>query len=348
MKHAITISLICAMALLLCLPFATARAQAGGGITGQESVKVTVFNFVRAETDMTLARYAAQGAFGKFFHIRQPVPIDRQDVIRMNRDTIYSAGIFDLTEPVTITKPESGRFQSMMIINQDHSIFPAEHGSGSFTLTKEKIGTRYMFVVFRTFVNAEDPNDIKEANALQDQLKFEQADPGSFEIPNWDKKSLGKIRDALNVLSSDITDSKGFFGDKSKLNPIKHLLGTAYGWGGNPKEAAIYDNFVPEQNDGTVPYTVTVKDVPVDGFWSITVYNAKGFMEKNDQGVYSYNNVTASPNDDGSFTINFGGDPKTQNYIPAPKGWNCLIRMYQPRQEIINGTWSFPRPVVAN
>ncbi|GEM_PF-4011437 len=32
MKNTITTSLICTMALLLCLPFATARAQAGGGI----------------------------------------------------------------------------------------------------------------------------------------------------------------------------------------------------------------------------------------------------------------------------------------------------------------------------
>ena len=61
---------------------------------------VTVDNFVRAETDMTLARYARQGALGKFLHVRQPVSIDKQDVIRMNRDTLYSFVVFDLTAPV--------------------------------------------------------------------------------------------------------------------------------------------------------------------------------------------------------------------------------------------------------
>ena len=148
-----------------------------------EIQKVTVFNFVRAETDMTADRYVKQGAFGKFLHIRQPVPIDRQDVIRMNRDTLYSAAIFDLTEPVTITKPDSGdRFQSMLIINQDHSIFPAEHGSGEFTYTKVGIGTRYMIIAIRTFVNPNDPKDIEAAHALQNQLSFEQADAGVFEI----------------------------------------------------------------------------------------------------------------------------------------------------------------------
>ena len=49
------------------------------------SEKVTVDNFVRAETDMTMKRYEAAGGFGKMFHIRQPTPLDKQDVIRMNQ-----------------------------------------------------------------------------------------------------------------------------------------------------------------------------------------------------------------------------------------------------------------------
>jgi hypothetical protein len=63
-----------------------------GSIPCFASEMVTVDNFVRAETNMTLARYVKQGAFGKFLHIRQPTPIDKQDVIRMNRDTLYPSG----------------------------------------------------------------------------------------------------------------------------------------------------------------------------------------------------------------------------------------------------------------
>ena len=123
---------------------------------------VTVDNFVRAETDVTLDRYVKQGGFGKFLHIRQPTPIDKQDVIRMNRDTLYSAGVFDLTTPVTIVKPASqGRFQSMMVISQDHSMLPIEHGAGEFTLTQVRVGTRYAIVLFRTFVDANDPAGTK-------------------------------------------------------------------------------------------------------------------------------------------------------------------------------------------
>ncbi len=57
------------------------------------------------------------------------------------------------------------------------------------------------------------------------------------------------------------------FGDKSKLNPINNFLGTGYGWGGNPEDVAIYKNVVPENNDASTPYTLTVtQKVPVDGF----------------------------------------------------------------------------------
>jgi len=123
---------------LMCLVANAARA----------SETVTVDNFVRAETDTTMGRYVAQGAFGRFLHVRGMTPIDKQDVIRMNRDTLYSFGVFDLTTPVTIVKPDPGkRFQSMMMISEDHSILPVEHGAGEFTLTRQQVGTRYVMVL---------------------------------------------------------------------------------------------------------------------------------------------------------------------------------------------------------
>ena len=306
---------------------------------------VTVDNFVRAETDMTLKRYVEQGGFGKFFHIRKPTPIDQQDVIRMNRDTLYSGAVFDLTEPVTIIKPDSeGRFQSLQIINQDHSMQPVKEGAGKFTLTQDEIGTRYVFVIIRTFMNANDPNDIKKATALQNKVEIKQSKIGSFTIPEWDATSLKTVREAINVLAATKTSSEGLFGDKEKLNPIDHLLGTAFGWGGSPKEAAMYVNVVPSENDGIKPYILTAKDVPVDGFWSVTIYNTKGFMEKNGLDAYSFNNVTAKPNDDGSITIHFGGDSSQVNYLPITEGWNYIVRLYQPHKEIIDGSWTFPDP----
>jgi len=307
--------------------------------------KVTVDNFVRAETDMTFKRYESAGGFGKMFHLRQPTPLDQQDVIRMNQDTLYSVGIFDLTTPVTIIKPKTDRWQSMMTVNEDHSIPPAIYESGSYTLTKEDIGTRYVAVLFRTLVNANNANDIKLANTVQDQIVVKQAKTGSLEVPDWDEESLAKVREAINVLAATLSDTSGMLGEKSKLNPIHHLLGTAMGWGGNPKEDAIYVNVVPKKNDGQVNYALTVKDIPVKGFASITVYNKDGFMEKNDFGINSINNLTATPNKEGGATIHFGGCSDDRvNCIPITDGWNYIVRLYQPKKVILDGNWDFPEP----
>lgn len=68
-------------------------------------VPVTVENFIRAETDLYLSVVALkEGGFGKFEHHRELSPVDAQTIIRMNRDTLYSAAVFDLDAgPVTIT-----------------------------------------------------------------------------------------------------------------------------------------------------------------------------------------------------------------------------------------------------
>jgi hypothetical protein len=310
------------------------------------AIPVTVDTYIRAETDVTFQHYAGLGGFGRIGHVRAPVPIDQQGVIRMNRDTLYSYGIFDLQSPVTIVKPDAGgRFQSMLVINQDHSALAVEHGPGRFTYSRESVGTRYVAFIFRTFVDAADPGDIAQANRMQDALVAEQASAGAIEFPDWDEASLVRIRQAVNVLAATRASSKGYFGDARTLDPISHLLGTAYGWGGNPESAAIYVNVVPPRNDGTVAHTLRVRDVPVDGFWSVTVYNAEGFMEKNAPGLYAYNNVTARKDPDGAVTIHFGGDPSASNYLPITPGWNYMVRLYQPRNEVIEGRYAFPEPV---
>jgi len=58
---------------------------------------VTVDNFKRAETDHYLAMNVKDaGGLGKLHHSREPADIDKQTVIRMNRDTLYSFVAFDL------------------------------------------------------------------------------------------------------------------------------------------------------------------------------------------------------------------------------------------------------------
>ena len=309
---------------------------------------VTVVSFARAESHMYFAKSVRDGAFGQLQHHRAAVAIDAQEVIRMNRDTLYSFGVFDLDAgPVTLELPNvDGRFQSLLVIDEDHYTLPVVYAPGTFTFTREQVGTRYMFAAIRTLADPGSKADVKAANAAQDRIRVQQAARGQFEIPNWDSAARDEIRKLLLSLAArggPTNDER--FGARDKVNPIQHLLATAAGWGGNPRQAAVYAAGVPERNDGKTVHRLTVKDVPVDAFWSISIYNARGFFQKNKLDSYSLNNLTAKPNADGSFTIQFGGRAaKTENVLVTPPRWNYVVRMYRPRTPILDGTWQFPEP----
>ncbi len=322
-------------------------AAAGAAADGPaDRERVTVANFVRAESDhMICANMESFGVgFGEFVHLREPTTPDAQPVIRMNQDTLYSGTVLDVSKPVKITLPEvGGRYMSMHVVNQDHYCF-VEAQPGTYELTEDTVGTRFALVTIRTFYNAGDPDDLARAHAAQDKIEIGGGGDGPFETPNWDTDQLAVARQALSDLGALGFDTAYAFGRKDEVRPIDHLVGSGAGWGGLPSTAAFYIMDSVEGNDGKTRYTVTVKDVPVDAFWSVTVYNAEGYLEANDLGRNSFNNSSATPNEDGSYTIRFGGDPESVNYLPITEGWNYAIRLYQPRAEILDGSWSFPEP----
>ncbi len=313
------------------------------------AVPVTVENFVRAETDTYFGAVVKKGGFGKFDPSRELAPLDGQTVIRLNRDTLYSSGIFDLgAGPVTITMPEAGkRFISMQVIDQNHYTYGVFYGAGSHTFTQEKVGTRYIVAAFRILVDPMTPGDLAAFHQLQDAIKVGQPNgPGTFEVPAWDPVSQKKVRDALLVLADTLPDKNRMFGKKGEVDPVRFLLGAASGWGGNPEKEAIYLNVTPAQNDGKTAYRLKVREVPVDAFWSVCVYNAQGYFEKNAANAYVVNNLTAKKDSDGSVTIQFGGEAgEAPNLLPIMPGWNYMVRLYRPRKELLDGTWKFPAAV---
>ena len=102
-------------------------------------------------------------------------------------------------------------------------------------------------------------------------------------------------RAALKVLGSlgNIIDR---FGKKSAVDPFDYLIGTAIGWDGNPRDAADYLSFYPPKNDGKTVYRLTLgRTCRWTGFWSISLYNDKGYFQQNLLNAYSINNLTAKP-----------------------------------------------------
>jgi hypothetical protein len=311
-----------------------------------EAIAVTADNFIRAETDLYFGAVVKKKGFGTFEHNREPLPLDKQTVIRTNRDTLYSGAVFDLDAgPVTITLPDAAqRFMSMQVIDEDEYTPAVIYAGGDHRFTREQIGTRYVLMAVRTLVDPENPKDVEQVRALQDAIEVSQpGGPGRFEVPKWDPVSQKKVRDALLALASTLPDTNHSFGTKDQVDPVRRLIGAAAAWGGNPDKDATYLNFNPNRNDGKTLYRLTVKEVPVDGFWSISLYNADGYFEKNPLDVYSLNNITARKDADGSVTVQFGGcDGKISNCLPIMPGWNYMVRLYRPRPEILNGKWVFP------
>ncbi|WP_260844120.1 DUF1254 domain-containing protein [Stenotrophomonas rhizophila] len=312
------------------------------------SVPVTADNFVRAESDRYLGALVKEQGLGKLFHHREPASIDSQTVVRLNRDTLYSSAVFDLDAgPVTITLPDAGdRFMSMQVIDEDQYTTQVNYTPGAYTLSRGKDGTRYVVVALRTLVDPSNPEDVAKVHALQDAIRIQQAAPGSFDVPRWDTVSQDKVRAALLTLASTLPDTRHMFGTRDTVDPVRRVIGAASAWGGNPDKDALYLNVVPERNDGRTVYRLHVADVPVDGFWSVSLYNAQGYYEKNPQNAYTLNNLTAKKGADGSIDIQFGGcDGQVPNCLPTMPGWNYMVRLYRPRAELLDGRWTFPEAV---
>ena len=200
------------------------------------AVPVTVENFKRAETEAYLGSYAKRYGVGTLGHDRAAPPDAGQPVIRMNRDTLYSFAILDLTSPATIVKPDTGkRFQSMIVINQDHYVKGVSYTPGRTELTKDNVGTRHALVLFRTFFNPDDPKDVKAAHAAQDGIQLIQADKGKLELTDFDQAQREKLHTLLNEMALFSPDTSKAFGDAGEVDPVQHLIMTSAGWGGNPR-----------------------------------------------------------------------------------------------------------------
>jgi hypothetical protein len=126
----------------------------------------------------------------------------------------------------------------------------------------------------------------------------------------------------------------------------------------SPREAYYPLAFVDakgEMLDGRNNYSITFEAnqlPPVKYFWSLTMYdNANQLLVENAINRYSIGDRTAGMkyNSDGSLTIYIGNAKPPQgssNWLPAPAaGFNVMMRLYGPRDNVLNGSWA-PPPIV--
>lgn len=317
--------------------------------TDNEYTVLSDENFGLAESQLVFTKYVNDIAavtntngVGVFMHNKKAADPKDKTVVRINFDTKYSIAILDLKEEATLTMPETnGRYQSAWFITEEHYNPMAINTPGIYKITQEDMGSRYIMLVIRTQVNMTDPEDLAKVSALQDNIQLTQNDRGSYVITNnWDRPEVLKMRKKYqNITTDKKIVSSMMFGKKGKTTLENHNAGVSTGWGGMTSEQAVYPNYQPTNSN---PATLTLKDVPVDAFWSITVYDQGGWVIGEN---FNINSSFAKADDKGEYIIHFGGNPNADNYLDTFEGWNFILRMYQPTESYFDGSWTVPKLV---
>jgi hypothetical protein len=311
--------------------------------TAPAGTLVTKDNFIRAETDRMFGDFLKlSGGVNRLAHIRKPTPLDQQTVVRMNRDTIYSASIIDSSQGGTVTLPPApdGHYISVHFIDNDHYDLGAINTPGTHPIPKTD---GHIAALFR--IQVLDPNDAAEIarlNAWQDGLKIDAKASAPFAPGSWDKPSLDQVRAGQESSCRAFPNFEKGMMPRGMADPDQRLCAAAAGWGLLPATQATYFSYA-----GGHPITECRRatyQVPKNGaFWSIQVYDKTGFIASENSTL---NSRRARLNPDGTFTAHFGskelcGD--VPNRLDVSDGWNFMMRVYKPDPAtVLGGRYTLP------
>ena len=303
---------------------------------------VTPETFIRAETDRQFGIVVKMaGGVNKTFHFRRPTPLDKQNIVRMNRDTLYSMAIVDTSQGASIRVPAlpEGRYASVMLMDNDHYCPFVIYGSGTHELPRD---TKYLGVGVRIQVfNPQDEDEVALINELQDQfiIRANSADP----LPEfkWDLESLQALTVQYEKDSKQYSSWQGMMGPRGQVDEKTRHIAAAAAWWLFPEWDATYLNY-SGGHDYPVCHQATYQVPENDAFWSITVYGNDGFM-KSDNNIVNSSNVKL--NVDGTFTVYFGAVEtcgEVPNRLDTTEGWNFLMRIYRPAKSVLEGAYKLP------
>jgi hypothetical protein len=320
-----------------------ATTAADGRAQKTDPVKVTPETYIRAETDRQFGEIVKMaGGINRFYHFRSPTPLDKQNVVRMNRDTLYSMGVIDTSKGATITVPElpKDRYASVYLVDNDHYCPFVIYTAGTHELPKD---TKYLGIGIRIQVfNPKDADEVTLVNKLQDQfvIKADNADP----LPEfkWDSQSLKTLTTQYEKDSAKYRSWKGMQGPRGKVDEKTRHIAAAAAWGLFPEWDATYLNY-SGGHDPKIGHKATYKVPDNKAFWSILIYGNDGFI-KSENSLVNSSNVKLNP--DGTFTVYFGskelcGD--VPNRLDVTEGWNFLMRVYRPGASVLDGTYTLPK-----
>jgi len=327
--------------LLLCsLLLNTGLAHAGA--------QVTPDNYARAEVDESFRKVVSGVGPNAFRHDRALMPLDKQVAVTMNRDTVYSFGVFHAPPGTTITLPKSAdnRYQSAMILQNDDYTDQVFYAPGTFPI---KSKTDFIGVVVRTQIDPSKPEDIKNVRALQDAIKVNWpagTQPKSYKIVDWDQASLQRLRSQYQKEAAKLPNFNDAAGAHGEVKPEMLRLSASVALGLLPAKDAVYIyRDYGLKGDQCYQATYAKPEFLQGGFFSFTMYGADKYLKSDNSNL---NNRAMKFNQDGSVTVHYGPKEKcgaVANWLPTPgDNWYLGMRIYRPGESVVSGEYTIPQP----
>ncbi|MGR5064998.1 DUF1214 domain-containing protein [Photobacterium sp. DNB22_13_2] len=308
---------------------------------------VTVENFAEVEMDARIYRFFDEGGMNHGLVYEEPTPTDNQPVPRMNRDTLYAGIPVDTSEGYSITIPEHAddRYVSVYVLDNEHKTLHILKGAGTTHTFDKQEFSRWVVAIPRIqLFDATDEADIAIARDVLAGVKVESGSMEPKPMVNWDWQGMLEMRSTYEKGMRDTITQypNDWQGERGKVDRYEgHNMAVATSWGLFPSSETVYIAQAPQLGTD-VCYTANYEVPENDAFWSITVYNDAGYMFSDHNNI---NSATADMHADGTFTMHYGdkavcGD--VANRLDTTDGWNLLMRVYEPAQNIIDGEYKMP------
>jgi len=302
----------------------------------KKGVPVDMFNIVRAETAKYFAEETILSGGNKMRHERTGIDLKNQTVIRSNFDLIYSYGVYDVSGGLTISVPKYDLYQIMHLFDENHITLAVVYPGDTVKLTKNDVTFGdHVYLFMRTQRRSADEKGLKELNKRQDAviIKSGSTKPYISEV-KYDAETFNKLRKHL-IGPSGIKMAIIYKGFVDKLEDIvfpHYQIVNLGGWGGLPAKDAFYFVVTPGDKASKNGECSSTTFMPPNlqykrnGYWSLTLYNKEGWVATD---KFNTNSHKATPNADGSYTLNFN-TPGAINNLEVVENWNGLFRAYLP------------------
>jgi len=316
-----------------------------------ESVVITPDNFIHADSTRAFFKEIDQskGEVNIVRPVRELTNADNQDVIRMNRDTLYTRVVLNVKGGASITTKEYEGYQNINILDVNHSQIATLTGHGTLIVDEAMLTEgHHVYVIVRTGLlrNLPEKEMMAKGHKAQDNISvsFKSSEPFVASV-NYDFSTLDIVKYKILkefALNPKKGAAKNGLGTLKERDPDAARVVVAIGWGALSGVDAAYAAFTGSKE--RVSFTITDKpNANETGFTSITIYNVDGYIATIN---YAINSDDMIPNKDGSHTITFltSGEPVKEgekNVVRTPRGklWTGVLRSYNIKDKEEGFAW---------